>query len=164
MELVERFDKRKMPLGKSSERYVNVPGEYGQAIHLWIMNSKGEFLIQKRSATKRLHPNLWSVTGGGTDPGENSLETTIRETKEELGIDINIANLEFMLSFKRKDIFLDVWLLKEDISISELTLQEEEVSDAKWVSMDEIKQLLKTNQTSPTLQIYFDMFEKLLEI
>ena len=40
MELVERFDKKRLPLNKIVERYNFTPGEYEQVTHFWIMNDK----------------------------------------------------------------------------------------------------------------------------
>ena len=38
MELVERFDNKRIPLNKLIDRYVDTPGEYKQFVHLWIVN------------------------------------------------------------------------------------------------------------------------------
>ena len=128
MEYVDVYDNKRRKVNKTNIRYENLGNEFMQAMHLWIMNDKGEFLIQKRSAIKKAYPNMWSVTGGGSQEGETTLDTCIRESKEEIGINIDIDNLEFVLSIKRKDLFLDVYLLKQNINLSDLTLQEEEVS------------------------------------
>ena len=74
MELVDKFDKKRNSLGKTSERYERIAGEYKQSMHVWIQNDKGEFLIQKRSKTKRVFPGVWSITGGGVDTGEKTVE------------------------------------------------------------------------------------------
>ena len=43
MELVDRFDSRRTPLNKVTERYDVVEGEFRQSVHLWIENENGEF-------------------------------------------------------------------------------------------------------------------------
>ena len=126
------------------------------------MNSKGEFLIQKRSPNKKFFPNMWSQTGGGVDEGETTLQAALRECKEELGITIDLSNIELILSFKRKFDFVDVWLVKQDIDISNIVLQEEEVSEVKWSSIDEIRELMKTDKLAKSIEIYFDMFINLI--
>ena len=139
-----------------------MPGEYGLAMHVWIKNNDGKYLIQKRSETKKVLPNFWSITGGGTDAGETTYDTLIRECKEELNIDVNIDNVELMLSLKRENDFLDVWLLKEDnIKLENLILQEEEVSDVKWATEYEIKEMIANGIFSPNIEIYFDTFLKM---
>lgn len=162
MEMVDKLDNKKEYLNKVSERHEKIEGEYRQSVHTWIMNSKGEFLIQKRTPNKKNFPNMWSQTGGGVDSGETTLQAAIRECHEELGINIEKDEIEFMLSFKRKYDFVDVWLVKHDYDISTLVLQEDEVSDVRWASIDEIRELIKTSELAKSIEIYFDMFINLL--
>ena len=44
--------------------------EYHLVINAWIVNSKGEFLITQRVATKP-HPLMWECTGGSAIEGDN---------------------------------------------------------------------------------------------
>lgn len=162
MEFVEMFDNKRNLLGKTVERYTHIPGEYSQGSHVWIMNSKGELLIQKRSKEKRLYPNLWSITSGGTDSGETTLDTAYREVKEELGINLKPEELELMMSYKRNHDFVDVYLARKDVKLEEITMQKEEVSDVKWVSKEELEELIKENQTPKSLQIYFEFLKNLI--
>ena len=134
-----------------------MPREYSQGSHVWIMNSKGELLIQKRSKEKRLYPNLWSITSGGTDFEELTLDTAYREVKEELGIE-----LELMMSYKRNHDFVDVYLARKDIKLEEITMQKEEVTEVKWVSKEELENLIKEKQTPQSIQIYFEFLKSLI--
>lgn len=162
MEMVDKLDNKRQMLNRTTERSEKTNGEYRQSVHTWIMNSKGEFLIQKRSPNKKIFPNMWSQTGGGVDEGETTLQAALRECKEELGITIDLSNIELILSFKRKFDFVDVWLVKQDIDISNIVLQEEEVSEVKWSSIDEIRELMKTDKLAKSIEIYFDMFINLI--
>ena len=162
MEFVEMFDKQRNSLSKTVERYTHIPGEYSQESHVWIMNSKGEILIQKRTPTKRLYPNLWSITSGGTDSGETTLDTAYREVKEELGIELKPEELELMMSYKRNHDFVDVWLARKDIKLEEITMQKEEVADVKWVTEEELEKLIEENKTPKSLQVYFGFLKKLI--
>ena len=162
MEFVEMFDNKRKPLNKIVERYTHIKGEYAQGAHVWKINSKGELLIQKRSSTKRLYPNLWSITSGGTEKGETTLDTVYREVKEELGIEIKPEELELMMSYKRNHDFVDVYLVRKDIDLKDITMQTEEVSEVKWASKDELENLIKENQTPKSLQIYFEFLKNLI--
>ncbi|MBP3501859.1 MAG: NUDIX domain-containing protein [Clostridia bacterium] len=157
MELVDKFDNRRAPLNKVTERFEVIEGEYRQSMHLWIMNDKGEFLIQKRSDNKKTNPGLWSITGGGVEAGERSYETVIREAKEELGVDINPDKVNFMLSIKRRHTFADVYLVMQNVNIDDVVMQEEEVSNVKWATVDEIKKLIDEGQFTSSIKIYLDM-------
>ena len=163
MEMVDKLDNKRQSLNKTAERLEKIDGEYRQSVHTWIMNSNGEFLIQKRTPNKRTFPNKWSQTGGGVDEGETTLEAALRECSEELGISINPDNTELILSFKRKYDFVDVWLVKQDLKIEDLVLQEDEVSEVKWATIDEIRNLMKTGELAASINIYFDMFLNLLD-
>lgn len=163
MEMVDKFDNKRQPLNKITERHDKIEGEYRQAVHTWILNSKGEFLVQKRTPNKRVFPNKWSQTGGAVDEGESTLQAALRECKEELGIDIQQENMELILSFKRKYDFVDVWLVRQDVDIDTLVLQEDEVADVKWATVDEIRYLMKSGELAKSIDIYFDMFLNLLD-
>lgn len=163
MELVDKFNKRREPLNKKTERYEKIDGEYCQYVHAWIMNDKKEFLVQKRSKNKKIYSNKWSVTGGAVDAGETPLEGIIREVKEELGIDVDKEKIEFMFSFKRKYGFIDVWLVKQNVDLKDITLQKQEVSDVKWVTKEELEKMIKNDEVAGTVNIYFEMLMYILE-
>ena len=56
-------------------------------VHLHVFNSKGELLLQKRSANKDIQPNKWDTSvGGHVDYGEEIETALLRESAEELGI------------------------------------------------------------------------------
>lgn len=162
MEMVDKFDKKRLPLNKITERYEQIPGEYRQSMHVWIQNDKGEFLIQKRSPLKRAFPGYWSITGGGVDSGESTLDTVFRECKEELGITVENSKLEFILSLKRKYVFVDVYLLRQNVNLEDIVMQEEEVSDVKWATIEDIKTMFANNEFASNILIYFDTFTQLI--
>ena len=109
-----------------------------------------------------MYPNTWSQTGGAVDSGETSLEGAIRECKEELGIDLNKENMEFMLSFKRKSSFVDVWLARQNINLEDIVMEKEEVSEVKWVTKEELGKMIENNETSGSVSLYYNMFIDLL--
>ena len=47
-------------------------GQYHLVAHVWITNSSGEFLIQKRSRNKQPMPGEWAATSGSVKSGEDS--------------------------------------------------------------------------------------------
>lgn len=163
MELVDKLNKRRESLNKKTDRYEKIEGEYCSYVHVCIMNDKNEFLIQKRSPYKKINPNMWSQTGGAVDSGETSLQGALREVKEELGIDLDKDNIELMLSFKRKHSFLDVWLAKQNVDLKDIVMQKDEVSEVKWVTKEELKNMIDSNEVSGSVNVYYDMLTNLLE-
>lgn len=118
-------------------------GEYHLVVHIWVISSNGNFLIQRRSEKRRLMPGEWASTGGSAISGESSLHAAARELKEELGIGAPKGSLKFAGRLKRRNSFLDVWFIKCDADISRLRLQKSEVAEVKWVTPDELKIMIE---------------------
>lgn len=58
MELVDIVDENNKLTGQIEERWVAYEkGLWRRTVSCWIMNKKGEILLQKRSSTKRRNPN-----------------------------------------------------------------------------------------------------------
>ena len=135
------------------------PGCFRLVVHLVIFNSKGEILIQKRHPNKKNWPSMWDITVGGcVSSGETSLEAINRESKEELGLDLENEIKRAIFSFNFSEGFDDIYILNKDINLNELQLQESEVVDAKWASIEEIIQMMKNNE----FITYHESFLKLL--
>lgn len=121
-------------------------GKYINVVLIFIENSKGEFLIQKRSKIKN---GKFATTGGHPKSGENSIQGLITEVKEELGLDINEKKLQLYFSGRSDEekVFWDDYYIKMEIpNIEELNLQKEEVESVHWFSIDEIKQLMEEDK------------------
>lgn len=119
------------------------PGEFHLVVHIWIISNDGRFLLQKRSDRKKLMPGEWAATGGAAISGENSFAAAKRELYEELGIASNEQTLKKILRLKRRNSLLDVWLITSDLLENELTLQESEVAEARWVTKQELEDMIK---------------------
>lgn len=148
MEIWDVYDKYRQKTGRTHERGNIMPsGDFHIVVHVWIINDKGEFLIQKRQPWKEGWPNMWdSSVAGSAISGENSEEAAMRETKEELGIDLDIDKGEILFTIKFSRGFDDIWIVRQNVDISDLKLQYEEVADAKWVKGSEIKQLISNGE------------------
>ncbi len=149
--MVERFDvlnERGDYTGRTETREeCHRNGLWHRAVAIFIINSNNQVLLQRRSKTKKMWPNMWDVTAGGhVDAGEFGFETVIRETKEELGIELDNNNITFIgsaiSSHTKNDIldnhFNEYYIVNKDIDITKLSLDPEEVSEVKWINKDEI--------------------------
>ncbi len=148
MELWDIYNKDRQKTGKYHERGKEMnEGDYHLVVHVWIVNNQGQILIQKRQPWKIGCPNMWDCSAAGSAiKGDSSLLAALRETKEELGIDfdINKAKMLFTKTFSRG--FDDVWLVRQNFDIDDLSLQYEEVADAKWASKQQINEMIKAGE------------------
>jgi len=121
-------------------------GEYHLIVHIWIRNSKGEFLIQKRSSQVGAWPGIWGVAGGSALSGESSLDAALREVKEELGLSFEPDTMRRLYSVRYKSVFSDLWFVCRDINLEDVRMQKEEVSEVKYACMDEILSMIENNE------------------
>lgn len=160
MELWDVYDKYRQKTGRTHERGNPLnEGDYHLVVHVWIVNDKGEFLIQKRQPWKNGWPNMWDGSAAGSAIlGDSSEAAAIRETKEELGIDLDISKGEILFTIKSSSSFEDIWLVRQNVDINDLKLQYEEVADAKWATLEEIKLMMQSGEFI-SLDYYDDLFE-----
>lgn len=120
------------------------PGFYHKPVWIWIINDNGEILVQKRATYKKNNPNKWDMPSAGhVVSGETSVQGVIRETYEELGIMTKESDYKFICEYICDSFYelAQVYLLKLNLGIDELKLQENEVSGVKWLNYDEFKEL-----------------------
>jgi 8-oxo-dGTP diphosphatase len=158
MEKVDLYNSRRELTGETSERN-NVPeGRYRLSVHVWIRNEENNILIQQRSSDRKIFPNMWTNTGGAVSSGQTSLETAIRELKEELDVNVNTEKLELVCSYKRKTDFVDVWLLNDNLEIEDMKFQKEEVQNVKWVSPGQFDEMIKTDEAVKSSFEYYQKY------
>ena len=165
MEIVDIYDGKKNKTGKTVERSEKpILGEYRLSIHIWITNSKGELLIQRRSPNKKMFPNMWNETGGAAASGETSEITCAREFEEELGVKPDMSKAELIGTIKRKFDYIDVWHIEQDIDLNGINMQEDEVSEVKYVTLEELNQIIENKEFVPTIGPSLNMFLNYMEM
>jgi len=77
---------------------VHAKGLLHRAVHVFVINARGETYLQKRSHLKDVSPLKWdSSAAGHLDVGESYAACAIRETREEIGIEIISTELAAQL-------------------------------------------------------------------
>ena len=159
MEYLDLYDENRKLTGKKILRGSEKPkkGEYINIVIIFIKNDKDKFLIQKTSKEKG---SVWATTGGHVKSGQIFKEAIIEEVKEELGFDIIKEKVQLICTEKFDFAFQDAYYLEKNINIEDIKLQEEEVEFVKWLSVDEIKDLINKGEFRKGNIV---AFEKLLE-
>ena len=120
-------------------------GEYHLVVHAWIISSNnGKILIQKRPEHLEFAPGIWAVAGGSAIHGENSMTAVCREVKEELGIVIN--PVIDPVRYVNNNSITDIWVVKSDVNLKDVKIQEEEVTAVKWVTNIELKTMIQNGE------------------
>ncbi len=122
------------------------PGEYHLGVALWVVNGAGEYLVQRRAATKRIHPGKWGITGGAAQAGETSRQACVREVWEELDLDVREDELIPLARTAEADNLFDDYVLQRDFSLETARLQPDEVSEVRWATLAQILAWLDQDQ------------------
>lgn len=164
MEKIDLYNINKEKLGKTFIRNQDtlLENEYYLLPQVWIINSNNEILLTRRNLNKS-YGGMWEPTSGHVKSGETSLEAIQRELFEEIGLTIEQAEFHLVTSFIHKQSIRDIWVVRKDIKVNELTLSENEVIDAKFVTEDEFKQMLENKEAIESLSYFIDIYQKLQE-
>lgn len=163
MEVWDVYNKDREKTGKTMRRGEEYQeGAYHLVVHACIFNSKGEMLIQQRQSFKQGWPNLWDITARGSAiTGESSQEAMEREIYEEIGLKLDLQNIRPHMTTNFKFGFNDIYLIEKDVDINDLTLQYEEVQNAKWATLDEIFEMIDhgtfISYHKSLIHLFFDM-------
>ena len=129
-------------------------GFWHKAVALFIINSKNQVLLQKRSPNKKLWPNLWDISAGGhVLAGEFGEQALIREVKEELGIEVKENEIRYLASSTSTNLkgniinnhFGECFIITKQIDIEQIKLQKDEVEEVKWFTKQEIIERINNN-------------------
>lgn len=97
-EYLDLVDKNDQVIGKKlrSEIYAENIHNF-RVVNLFLKNSKGELWIPRRTAHKRLFPLALDISmGGHVESGETYEEALLRETQEELNINLGETPHRFL--------------------------------------------------------------------
>lgn len=128
-------------------------GDWHRAAHAWIINPKGELLLQRRGQTKETHPNMFDTSvAGHIEAGQTSLETVLKESKEELGLELNPEEPKLLFSYQEEKVlnngsyinrgFHDVYLIQKNVSLATLSIDQQEVGEVRYVPWRKVKEEL----------------------
>lgn len=140
-------------IDRSEEK--SLTNEFLQGVTCFVINEKGEVLMEVRADTE-LTPGKKDLVSGHVDGDEVPTQSIIRELKEEVGI-VNVDSsqihkltelpkpLGFESRGKTRRFFIDFYCLKTQKH--HFTIQPEEVESLKWIPMEEAFEMIKSGKT-----------------
>lgn len=158
IELWDLYTENRELTGRTHIRGENIPdGLYHLVVHVWIRNSRGEYLISQRSANRPTFPLMWECQGGSCIMGEDSLKASLREVKEEVGVELCPDNGRVVYSKIRKKMhdIMDVWLFDYDGEVSLDNATTDEVAQVRWLTVEKIKNMFEAGMLVQTLEYFF---------
>lgn len=115
-----------------------------------VVNSDGKWLVVKKKYSGL--KGVWSIPAGFVQIGETADEAALREVKEETGIDCIVTGMVgFRTGVIRGEVSdnMAIFACKPVNENQPILIQEDELFDAKWLS---VKELLTCGETSIMLQ------------
>jgi len=61
-----------------------------------LLFSNDGYVLLGKNRSGGVYDGYWTIPGGGVDPGETIIEATIREIKEEVGLDISEKDMQLV--------------------------------------------------------------------
>jgi len=176
MEYLDIYDENGKSLGqKVPRKEAHEKGLWHKAVHIWVINSKGEVLIQKRSSLKHNHPNMWDISAAGhVSAGDNDIISAIREVEEEIGLKLeqeNLIQIGTVKQMAKKEGYINneinpIYIVKMDLDSSKIKKQESEVAEVKFMPYKELQRFIEEKNPSFVLhpeeyKLLFKYLEKI---
>lgn len=139
-EWLDIVDDNDQVIGRAPRDEIHRENHLHRSTHIVLFNSRGQVFVQLRSRNKDNNPGLWDTSAAGhVDSGETYLECAVRELHEELGILVSPESLE-PVGRLRPDArngheFTEIYRV---CSEQVVVLQEEEIDEGRWVSVEEL--------------------------
>lgn len=169
-ELIDVLDETGVKTGKIATRdEVHQKGLWHRAIVVAIINKNDEILLQQRSYNKEKNAGMWDISvAGHVLANENSKLTSIREIKEEINVDCKESELEHILTYIDQRVirddfienqFYDFYILRKDnIEISDITIQTSELEQVKYVNINKLKNMINERIVVDRPEVYKTLF------
>ena len=168
MELLEIYNENREKTGKIIKRRADVKlenNEYVLYVQCWIINANKEILLTQRNFNK-IRGGMWEPTGGIVSYGETSIEGIQRELEEEIGIKVEAKELNKVRTIMQKgsiNWFRDIYILRKDVKIEDLKFNDAEVVDAKYVKIDQFKEMIKCKQIDNWLLFFEEEYRNIIK-
>ena len=162
MEKIDLYNSDKQKLGKIFIRGKDklLENEYYLLEQVWIINSDNKILLTRRAFDKS-YGGMWDAISVHVKSGETDLEAVQREVSEELNLNIEKNEFKFIKSLIFNQTILDVWIVRKNIELEDLNLKDDEVIDAKFVSIEDFQTMLNNKELISRLSYFLNIYKGL---
>ncbi len=128
-----------------------MPVQKAQVVAI-VIERDGRFLLGKRHPSKKSAPHYWCPPSGGIEAGETQEQAAVREAREELGVKVEPLCKLGELDTHDKKGRMHWWQVR--LLEGEPSLANDEHTELRWVSLDEMKRL------EPVFPEDYDLFAR----
>jgi isopentenyl-diphosphate Delta-isomerase len=158
-ELFDVVDAEDQVLRQERRSVVHAQKLLHRAVHIFLFNSRGQLLVQRRSATKDEYPLTYTSSASGHVGAEETYEECApRELEEEIGLQ---SPLEFVVKLPASpQTAHEHTALYRTVTDAIPTPNEEEVASLTFFSLDELRGLLQIDPAafSPPFQTLLEWY------
>jgi len=157
-ELLDILDANGNPTGTTvMKSKAHRDGLFHATVHIWFYTSDGNLLLQQRGKNKDTYPLLWDVSVAGHVGASEKIEASaIREIEEEIGLTVQLENLQKIGVFKSEQRhhehlvdreFHHTFLCELKLPLSKLKKQESEVENLRLINLIDLERDIQKNAT-----------------
>ena len=109
-----------------------------------IVREDGRILLLKRADWEKVYPGHYTFPGGKIEGNDTIIETLVKETKEECGLDLNpgiILIKEKAIGRPDGSTSKSLSFLCTVASTDNVMIEPNDFTDYKWVNLDELREL-----------------------
>ena len=153
-EILPLVDESDEIIGSAAFSEVHKKGILHREVYVYVINSLRQILLQRRN-----DDGLWDHSAAGHfGVDETYLEGAQRELREEVGLnlsfdkfkEIGYEKFETQKNSKKNSRFVKIYLVKTDLPIEDLVLQDSEVLEVKYFNKQEIESLCEAGKVRNT--------------
>lgn len=166
VEMIDVLNENGVKTGEIVSRdVIHKEGLWHRAVVVCIINSDNEMLMQQRSEKVWEFPGLWDLSvAAHVMAGDDSVSTILRETNEEIGVQIGYTaqakDFRFLSSFRNSMVigdiienqFYELFILRRDINIKDICFTDDEVADVQWIKYSTLKAMQKEGKLHPRVE------------
>jgi isopentenyldiphosphate isomerase len=141
MEYLDVVDSKDNVIAKETREKVHKYGMRHREVHVFVINSKDEILLQKRSEYVDYYPGFWDISlGEHVKSGEGYKDAAARGIKEELGFKPKALKFYFDTESQNQNVFRKAFICHHE---GKFKIDKKEVGMIEFFSTARIKSEIK---------------------